>query len=138
MISLSYPGVTSFTRGVDPNETQCVWYDPLPIPTEELRAALGPNLGGNFLDEPYPNPFNPNTTVMFGLREAATVSLEIFSLQGQLVETLRNSEFLGAGEYRDTWNGLDRRGNKASSGVYFLKLTTSNGYSETRKMVLVQ
>jgi hypothetical protein len=115
------------------------WYDPLPIPKEESRTTIGgPNIKSDFLDEPYPNPFNPSTTVKFELKEASTVSLQIFNVNGQLVETLRNNEFLPAGEYRDSWNGQDSGGNKAPSGVYFLKLTTGNGYSETRKMVLVQ
>jgi hypothetical protein len=115
------------------------WYDPLPIPQQSSRATLaGPGIESTFLGEPYPNPFNPSTTVTFGLKEAATVSLKIFNLNGQLVRTLRNDEALDAGEYRDSWNGLDHGGNKVSSGVYFLKLTTSSGYSETRKMVLVQ
>ncbi|MEQ9308142.1 MAG: CotH kinase family protein [Balneolaceae bacterium] len=42
----------------------------------------------------YPNPFNPATTITFQLKEASNVTLEIFSIEGRLVQTLANSNYL--------------------------------------------
>jgi hypothetical protein len=118
------------------------WYDPLPRPQQVPSGAMGENITeshkSNYLNEPYPNPFNPHTTIRFGLKAPSNVSLKIFNVQGQLVKTLRDDTFVQAGEYQESWNGTDNNGNKVPSGVYFLKLRTSKGYSVTRKMALVQ
>lgn len=84
----------------------------------------------------YPNPFNPQTTVSFQLAEAGYVNLEIYNLKGQKVVTLQEGE-LAAGIYHLPWNGWDRLGRKASSGIYFCRLQTADGV-DVRKMVLMK
>jgi hypothetical protein len=41
------------------------------------------------------------------------------------------------GQYRAVWDGTDRRGRGAASGVHFYRLTAS-GFEMTRKMVLLR
>ena len=122
-----------------------MWYDPIPIPFVNVPPL--PMLGadnvtespkGNFLSGPYPNPFNPQTTICFGLKEAATVSMKIYNVEGRLVKTLHNCSFMQAGEYQESWNGLDDYSAKVPSGVYFLRINASNGFSKTQKMILLQ
>ncbi len=84
----------------------------------------------------YPNPFNPQTNVVFDLPQTDEVTIEIFNILGQKVRTLAQQTFK-AGKHHLVWNGKDDRGNTLSSGVYFLKLHSSR-YSATRKMVLMK
>ncbi len=83
------------------------------------------------LSQNYPNPFNPVTNFEFRIAAPGFVSLKIFDLLGREVETLVNQN-LKPGIYNADWNA----GN-FSSGVYYYKLT-ADGFSETRKMILVK
>jgi hypothetical protein len=99
-----------------------MYYDPIPDPYDppsigelsgEMDAAQGPAC--SYLSEPYPNPFNPQTNICFGLKEAANVSMRIYGVDGRLVKTLHDHSFIQAGEYRESWNGLRDHGMKVPS-----------------------
>jgi len=106
---------------------------------EDYVSAVGDDIlptrfaiGGN-----HPNPFNPATTISFSVPEnAGQVTLTIFDVSGRLVRTLESSS-LSAGNYSRQWNGRDTQGRAVSSGAYFYRLS-GNGFSEARKMILVQ
>jgi hypothetical protein len=89
-----------------------------------------------FLKQNFPNPFNPSTTITFGLKEKARVSLNIYDAAGRLVRVLVD-ESRPAGRYEALWNGLDDSGIRVSSGVYFYRLAAGE-FLETRKMVLLR
>ncbi len=91
---------------------------------------------GMTLYAPSPNPFNPRTVIAFDLEHNAQVSLRIFDLRGQLVRNLF-SGFQPAGEFRTIWDGLDRDGRAAASGLYFVQLR-SGGTAQTQKAALVR
>jgi hypothetical protein len=88
-------------------------------------------LGGN-----YPNPFNPETTISYSLRENTDVIIEVFNLKGQKIRTLVN-ENKTRGYHTAIWNGTDNNGKAVSSGIYYYRMKTIN-LDETRKMVLVK
>jgi type IX secretion system substrate protein len=88
-------------------------------------------LEGNF-----PNPFNPTTTIKFGLNESATVTLEVYNIRGEKVRTLVDSE-LEAKYHTVLWNGEDSSGKNVSSGVYFYKMKAGE-YSSTKKMIMMK
>jgi len=88
------------------------------------------------LGQNYPNPFNPETVIEFALPTAGDVSLSVYNVAGQLVKTLINGN-MRAGYHQIRWDGRDASDRDVSSGVYFYKLDT-NGFSETRKMLLVK
>ena len=69
----------------------------------------------------YPNPFNPETTIMFSLEKEQPVELAIFNLKGQKVRTLYR-DIAPKGETRVTWHGTDENDKAVSSGVYLMKL----------------
>ncbi|MCP4292429.1 MAG: T9SS type A sorting domain-containing protein [bacterium] len=69
----------------------------------------------------YPNPFNPATTISFHLPFKGHLSLEIFNLRGQLVNTLVDEE-RPAGPGQVLWNGNNMNGSAVASGVYFYRL----------------
>ncbi|MFA5510265.1 MAG: choice-of-anchor J domain-containing protein [Candidatus Cloacimonadaceae bacterium] len=93
--------------------------------------AISTNLQDN-----YPNPFNPETTIRYSLREAGPVSIQIYNLKGQLVNTLVN-EAKEAGNHSVVWNGKDKNNRSVSSGVYYYKMNAGK-YSSTKKMILMK
>lgn len=78
----------------------------------------------------YPNPFNPATTIRFGVPQAGRVRLVVYDVLGRKVTTLVD-EALSPGWHETRWeaSGL-------SSGVYFYRLS-SGGFQAQRMMVLV-
>jgi hypothetical protein len=98
--------------------------DPMPVP------------GATFLAQNWPNPFNPATTIAFGIKESGHVSLRIYDAAGRLVTTLID-EVRPAGSYSTEWNGESPGGSPAASGVYFYKLKTGE-FEKTRKMILLR
>jgi hypothetical protein len=90
----------------------------------------------NYLAQNHPNPFNPVTTIEFGLKSPAEVTLRIYDATGRLVCTLVDGP-LPAKHHTLQWNGVDDRGNQVASGVYFYRMETG-GFTKTRKMVLLK
>jgi hypothetical protein len=81
----------------------------------------------------YPNPFNPETRIQFGLPNSQTVNLVIYDLLGRRIKELLN-ESLPAGTYEVTWNGTSESGKQVSSGIYFYVLVTQE-QRLVRKMI---
>ncbi|MCW8810952.1 MAG: S8 family serine peptidase [Ignavibacteriaceae bacterium] len=84
----------------------------------------------------YPNPFNPQTTIKFELPVTEDVELSVYNNLGQLVRNLLSEE-LTPGEYRIQWDGTNNFGEACSSGIYYLRLSTSKSIL-TQKMVLLK
>jgi hypothetical protein len=80
----------------------------------------------------YPNPFNPSTTIGYRIPKTSNIELSIYNVIGQKVVTLINKT-QPAGIYQIPWDASG-----FSSGVYYYSLTTSLGYSKSRKMLLVK
>jgi hypothetical protein len=72
----------------------------------------------------YPNPFNPVTTLFFSLEKDVPVSLDIYNIKGQKVQTI-DQGVLCSGNHQITWNGTDNAGCQCSSGIYFFLLQTA-------------
>lgn len=83
------------------------------------------------LSQNYPNPFNPTTHIKFNLPEKTHVRLDIYDMNGKIVDAVITS-ILNAGT-----NDFVFDGSKLASGVYFYKLTTEN-YTDTKKFVLIK
>ncbi|MCK9584506.1 MAG: carboxypeptidase regulatory-like domain-containing protein [Candidatus Cloacimonetes bacterium] len=84
----------------------------------------------------YPNPFNPETTISFSVKDAGPVSVEIYNVKGQLVKKLVNG-VKEAGDHTAVWNGKDNNGRAVSSGVYYFKMNAGK-YSSTKKMIMMK
>jgi len=76
----------------------------------------------------YPNPFNPNTTISFMVKENETANLSIFNVKGQKLENIS----FEAGVYNYLWDACSY-----ASGIYLYKLK-SESFSEIRKMILLK
>ncbi len=83
------------------------------------------------LEQNYPNPFNPTTQISFALPEQSEVSLEIYNILGQKVETVAEGTY-EAGYHTVTWDA-----SQAASGVYFYRLVTKD-YIDSKKMLLLK
>lgn len=98
-------------------------------PTELAEIAQAPE---EFqLMQNYPNPFNPTTTIRFSLTNSSEVSLIVYDILGNEVQTLVN-DVRDAGSHEVTFNA----GN-LSSGVYLYILKAGN-FSATKKLMLMK
>ncbi|PWN07935.1 hypothetical protein DDZ15_02680 [Rhodohalobacter mucosus] len=83
------------------------------------------------LEQNYPNPFNPETTIPFVLPDQANVRLDVYSIDGRLVKTLRNGT-LPSGRYEEPYNLSD-----LASGMYLYRLIVDN-FADTKKFLIVK
>jgi hypothetical protein len=83
------------------------------------------------LNQNFPNPFNPTTTIRFSITETDLVTLKIYNSIGEEVTELVN-QILPTGGYTVDWNAAN-----IPSGVYFYTLTTNN-IRDTKKMILLR
>ena len=109
-----------------------------------MQNSYGPPTGlptsgsRDFLAHAAPNPFNPQTTIRYGVRERGHITLRIYNVAGQLVRTLVDDIKSPRAEgFEVTWDGRGDRGNAAATGVYFYKLVAP-GFTQTKKMVLLK
>jgi len=75
---------------------------------------------------PSPNPFNPATTIVYSLGEPGHVNISVYDVCGRLVRALVD-EAVPAGAYETMWDGHTDAGDRAASGVYFVRMTTAGG-----------
>lgn len=99
---------------------------------EKLAANFDYELKQNF-----PNPFNPSTKIEFSLKKESLTKLTVYNILGQLVKTLV-SEKLIEGKHSIQWNGTNEFGKQVSSGIYYFKISTESGFTETKKMILLK
>ena len=78
-----------------------------------------------------PNPFNPTTTIYFTLSQAGNVTVDVYNVAGQKVDTIAN-RFMDSGSYSAVWDASG-----FSAGVYFYTVTASD-FSKTMKMTLLK
>ncbi|MCL2065767.1 MAG: T9SS type A sorting domain-containing protein [Candidatus Cloacimonetes bacterium] len=88
------------------------------------------------LNANFPNPINPITTISFDLAVDSIVSIDIFNIRGQRVNTVTNEHF-GAGSHSVDLNGTDENGRNVGSGIYFYRMV-SGDFTDVKRMVLLK
>ncbi|MCH8070195.1 MAG: T9SS type A sorting domain-containing protein [Candidatus Marinimicrobia bacterium] len=83
------------------------------------------------LNQAYPNPFNPATSISFHLPESQFVSLSVYDLTGRLVTTLVE-EHLAVGRHTVSWDA-----GEYGSGVYLYQIRAGE-FTQTKKMLLLK
>ena len=78
-----------------------------------------------------PNPFNPTTNISFSIVEAGNVSVDVYNVAGQKIDTLVDG-FMSAGSHSMVWDASE-----FSAGVYFYTVE-AGGLSKTIKMTLLK
>lgn len=96
---------------------------------EELPAKFA-------LDQNFPNPFNPTTTIRYSVARAGRVRLTIFNIRGERVVTLAD-QAVTLGSHSLLWNGENSNGRSVASGVYLYRLE-AGGLVASRKMLLLK
>lgn len=109
-------------------------YGPVSILISETQTGTPPVPIIPGINTIYPNPFNPNTRIVFGLSRKGLAELEVYNLKGQLVKRLLN-ESKDKGTYQIIWDGTNSQGQKVGSGVYIARLKGIDG-TWVKRMVL--
>ena len=119
--AISYESIRHIYRSVQPT---------VEIMNNELEIT-------NFQLTNHPNPFNPETNIVFSLPEAGVVQLDIYNIKGQKIRSLLNNQ-ISAGEHSIVWNGEDDSGKKVSSDVYLYKLKVNGKIEAVKKCLLLK
>lgn len=80
----------------------------------------------------YPNPFANKTTLHFEMSEAASVKIDVFSIEGQFIENIFVGN-LGSGTHEIQWNASNK-----PQGVYYFKVELGNAQVQTRRMIIMK
>ena len=89
------------------------------------------------LTQNYPNPFNPVTEIHYTLKNDGFYTLNIFNINGQLINRLKSEEGQKGIEYSVIWDAKNLLGQKVPSGLYLYQLETAGG-SLSKKMLLIK
>ncbi|MHB9010758.1 MAG: T9SS type A sorting domain-containing protein [Ignavibacteriaceae bacterium] len=84
----------------------------------------------------YPNPFNPSTQIEYSLPKESIVTIKVYNILGQLVNTLVNERKI-AGVYKVQWNGVNNLGQPVATGVYIYRVTAGENVA-VKKMILLK
>jgi hypothetical protein len=88
------------------------------------------------LEQNFPNPFNPTTTIRYALPKEAKVRLAVYSILGQEVAVLHDG-MQSAAFYSTVWHGKDKQGVNVPSGIYLIRLQADE-QQFVRKAVLIR
>ena len=84
----------------------------------------------------FPNPFNPETEILFDLKLPSFVTIKIYNSLGQKIRTLAANGY-PAGNYSVRWDGNDNSGKPAVSGTYFYSMKAGT-FTAVKKMLLMR
>ena len=115
--------VSAINEGFD----ECRTIVSCPIPKDVVRSGRK----DIFLSQNFPNPFNPTTSITYGISKDGYVLLRVFDVHGRVVSTLVN-EAKEAGTHSVTFDARN-----LESGVYICELIVA-GQKHTRRMVLLK
>jgi hypothetical protein len=102
-----------------------------------VDAVGGPPSGGTLsLDQNFPNPFNPVTTIRYEVDDRAVVRLKVYDVTGRMVRSLVDGRH-DPGAYEVLWDGRNHAGVELATGVYFCRFKVGD-YVDTMKMLLIK
>jgi hypothetical protein len=104
-------------------------YEPVSAISGNYQAQV---LDNYMLYDNYPNPFNPVTNIRFYLAKSGPVNIQVYNVQGKSVATIVNKA-MTAGEHTVTFNA-----SALASGVYLYRLTTGDGFTAIKRLVLLK
>ena len=91
---------------------------------------------GFALEQNFPNPFNPVTTLRYDLPENSYVNVTVYDMLGRQVRTLVNTT-QDAGFRSVIWNATNDYGKPVSAGIYLYQIQAGE-FVQTKKMVLLK
>ncbi len=130
--------VTKYPQTRDYVRSLCFLGWPVAMPGMGVGGLTVPDTGpgpGSTL-ACHPNPFNPSLTLRYSTECRARVVMDVYGVSGRSVIRLVDQDQL-PGVHETVWDGLDARGVKVSSGVYFVRMTVGTK-SSTSKIVMAR
>lgn len=112
--------------------TTLIGYDPISV--EEKGDTVSPTVFKLFQN--FPNPFNPTTTIEFQVPRTSEVSVRIYDVLGREVAVLIDN-IHQPGYYTLRWDGLDTKGCKVATGLYFYRMVSPD-YVAVKKCMLLK
>jgi len=88
------------------------------------------------LSQNYPNPWNPETRIKYGLPEQSDINLIIYNIMGRKIKEWNISN-QNPGWHELVWNGTNNNGQSVSTGVYIYSLQAGD-FIDTKKMVFMK
>ena len=115
-----YDGVLNFSSGIATDWTK----EGIDVTYSGVPASYS-------LSPAYPNPFNPNTTITYGVPTESDVKITVYDMLGREIVQLVNQN-MSAGAHQITWQASNQ-----SSGLYMIKMV-SNDYTSIQKVLLMK
>lgn len=103
------------------------------VDDENLESVLPTEFS---LFQNYPNPFNAETIIEYSIPKTSYIRIKIFNLLGQEITTLVE-DVQSPGGYSVKWDGKDKFGRYASSGIYIYSITAKD-FNITKRMVFLK
>lgn len=112
------------------------YHGPVSVLTNTNPNITPPSILQTGIQNVYPNPFNPQTTIAYSIKSAAKVHFEFYNLKGQKVYAAQKNHN-AAGFYSLTFDGCDDSKNELPSGIYFVVMKAGTQVS-SRKLILMK
>jgi len=105
-------------------------YVNLDVTLNYIEGVNNGDVAAHFALNTYPNPFNPQTSLLFSLTQPGAVRLDVYDVRGRRVQTVADG-YYESGAHRLVWDAAGM-----PSGVYFARLHTAEGELVTRMLLL--
>lgn len=98
----------------------------------EVGGGLNNGLPTEFmLEKAYPNPFNPTTTIRYGIVDNSPIDVAIYDMTGRLVNDQKINDN-APGWHEFTWNGNDSHGQQVSTGMYLVTMRVGDNFKKQK------
>ncbi|NNE44947.1 MAG: T9SS type A sorting domain-containing protein [Gemmatimonadetes bacterium] len=115
--------------GADPD-------DPLSTPNSVVATPFSAGWAADRIWMSGSNPTGRESRIGFQINRTGPARLEVYDVMGRRVRTLMNAENQTVGQFEQVWDLRNSRGQRVSSGTYFVRLTTGAGQTGQRVVVL--
>lgn len=146
LIAFVEPGTNTFTDVTIPQNDKLYYYWISAVSkygeSEKIAARYVPGI--THVDDstasfsvypPFPNPFNPSTTISYEIAAGGRVSLVVYDILGRKAAVLHDG-YAAAGMHEAVWDGRDSYGNVLGNGVYLYKIIAGGNIAQGKVMLL--
>jgi len=113
------------------------WYQlvrPFSFDIQTIRLQRG---GVTILNNVINSNNRENTYIRYHLVRGGRVTIQVYTLDGTLVKSLRRNEYRDAGEWSESWDGTNNGGRAVARGMYFVRVVGPD-IDEIRKIMVIK
>ena len=126
-----------FIARLDPQNADTVpWYQrvrPFGFDIQNIRLQRG---GVTILNNVIV-PITEHTYIRYNLIRPGRVTIQVHTLDGTLVRSIRRNEYRESGEWTDAWNGTNNSGMAVARGMYYIRIVGPD-IDEIRQVMVVR